>query len=64
MLIALRMEEIPTTDDTNGNRRVTIVLSAADASRLDAIAATKRTTITAVVREIVGAELDRQLVDA
>ncbi len=58
------MEQPSTTDETNDSRRVTIVLSADDAARLDEIATKKRTTISGVVREILGAELDRLFANA
>ena len=43
--------------------RVTIVLPPNDADRLKEIATAKRSTISAVIREMVGAELDRMDAD-
>lgn len=40
-------------------KRITFVLRPDDAERLQEMADSKRTTISAIVREIVGAEIDR-----
>ena len=40
-----------------------MILRLADAEKLDDIAASRRTTVSAVIREILGAELDRMDAD-
>lgn len=52
------MDEKPeVTDDES--KRITFVLNPTDAERLALLAQKRRTTISQIVREIVGAELDR-----